>query len=94
MRRDRNEKRDGDPICDRYGVRVYGNRIHCVVADGCNWGDRPRDAAINARDAVLKYLGEKHHKIYSVGDAQLYLLRSFNVAHSAICDVPAGVCIH
>lgn len=94
MRKDRNEKRDGDPICDRYGVRVYGNRIHCVVADGCNWGDRPRDAAINARDAVLKYLGEKHHKIYSVGDAQLYLLRSFNVAHSAICDVPAGVCIH
>lgn len=57
-----------------------------VVADGCNWGDRPKRAADRARNSILAYLKEKSTKIKTVGDASSYLLRAFNHAHNCICE--------
>ena len=57
-----------------------------VVADGCNWGERPKRAAERARNSVMGYLKEKNPKIKTVNDAKLYLLRSFNDAHNRICE--------
>ena len=89
----RNERlRDGDPICDRFGISVFRNRAIVVVADGCNWGSRPRQAAIAARDSVLSYLTKKQGSINSVGDAQLFLLRAFNEAQRSVCADTVNVC--
>lgn len=37
--------RDGDPICDSFRVHVYDNATVWCIADGCNWGERPRQAS-------------------------------------------------
>jgi hypothetical protein len=31
-------KREGDPICDHFNMKVYENRVLVAVADGCSWG--------------------------------------------------------
>ena len=38
--------REGDPICDSYRIHTYehGTVVFCL-ADGCNWGERPREAS-------------------------------------------------
>jgi len=35
-------KRVGDPICDVFGVQIYANCTLFALADGCNWGERPK----------------------------------------------------
>ncbi len=35
-------KRVGDPICDVFGVQVFANRTLVALADGCNWGEKPK----------------------------------------------------
>lgn len=32
-------------ICDFFRIRVIGQRVVFILADGCNWGERPRLAA-------------------------------------------------
>ena len=86
LRSDRKGQREGDPICDRYGYYLFPNRAIVVVADGCNWGERPKKAAERARNATMAYLKEKNHKVRNIEDAKLYLLRSFNEAHRRICE--------
>ena len=56
------------------------------MADGCNWGERPKRAAERARNTVMAYLKERNTKIKTLEDAKLYLLRSFNEAHRRICE--------
>lgn len=80
--------RQGDPICDRYGVRIYENRGIFVIADGCNWGERPKLAAQYATNSVLDYLSSNMSSINCVQDAQVHLLRSFVEAQNAICKKP------
>ena len=38
-------KRVGDPICDVFGVQVFANRTLVALADGCNWGEKPKKGA-------------------------------------------------
>ena len=84
--------RQGDPICDRFGFNTFQNRMVCVVADGCNWGERPKTAAVKARNQVLEYLTAIQGCIKTVTDAQSHLLRSFTEAQRVICaDDPDGV---
>lgn len=79
--------RHGDPICDHYGFLPFTNRCISVVADGCNWGTRPKKAAQRARDTVMEYLSSELHKIHTVRDAQAHLLRSFAEAQQSICQI-------
>lgn len=51
---------EGDPICDRFKVQIYNNRVTLVVCDGCNWGIRPHTAAVKASQAFLQLLHQKH----------------------------------
>lgn len=47
----------GDQVyCDFYRVSVVNNRCIIALADGCNWGKRPRRAAEVATKAVVNYL--------------------------------------
>ena len=57
-----------------------------VVADGCNWGEMPKQAAERARNTILGFLLEKHRKIATISDAKNYLLLSLNEAHKRICE--------
>ena len=85
--------RQGDPICDRYGLNIFQNRLVCVVADGCNWGERPKTAAVKSRDRVLQYLTSVLVTIQSIREAQSHLLRAFTEAQRVICEEdPDGVC--
>lgn len=38
--------RDGDPICDSFRVHAHDNGTVWCIADGCNWGEKPRQASI------------------------------------------------
>jgi len=89
----RGNTRQGDPICDRYGITVYENRIICVVADGCNWGERPRWAAEKCRNIVQEHLTNNIESINTVQESQCHLLISFLEAQRAICaEDPDCVC--
>jgi hypothetical protein len=53
------KNRDGDPICDRFAVELYSNRAIIAVADGCNWGKRPLEAAVKGIQGFVKHLVEQ-----------------------------------
>lgn len=82
----RNDVRDGDPIADRLFCSIAKNRTIVAVADGCNWGVRPQQAAISATLAFKEYLGEKHKEIRNVQDAGHFLYRAFSEAHKKIIE--------
>lgn len=43
--------REGDPICDSFRIHVYENAMIWCLADGCNWGERPKQASIKCVNA-------------------------------------------
>jgi hypothetical protein len=79
-----NPRRDGDPICDRFAVSLFQNRSILCIADGCNWGPRPRDAATNATNAFIHYVKSHHHDTLDVKEFGPLLLRAFAAAHEAV----------
>jgi C2 domain len=78
--------RSGDPICDWYSCVAYGNRTLMAVADGCNWGPAPREAAQRASRASVSFLYEHQDRIGTLLDAALYTVRSVMVAHRRVFD--------
>lgn len=83
----RNERgRDGDPICDVYGIQLFTNRAIAVVADGCNWGEAPKGAAVTARDTVMEFILARHNEIFTIEDAQVLLLRSICMAQRKVTE--------
>eukprot|EP01116_Phalansterium_solitarium_P000643 TRINITY_DN10485_c0_g1_i1.p1 TRINITY_DN10485_c0_g1~~TRINITY_DN10485_c0_g1_i1.p1 ORF type:complete len:913 (+),score=258.32 TRINITY_DN10485_c0_g1_i1:60-2798(+) len=77
-------KREGDPICDQFCASVYDNRIISVVADGCNWGEEPKEAARKATRITTQYIKRHQHEIRDAHDAALLLFRAFHLAHKSI----------
>ena len=53
-------KREGDPICDRYSLSLYDNRVIACVADGCKFKllDNGTNRKIKATGELLR---EKPH---------------------------------
>lgn len=78
--------REGSPICDQYSVRIFPTRIVGVIADGCNWGPPPRDAARAASSAFVRYLANHQGEIKDVQHAGRLILRALSVAHSEIIN--------
>lgn len=76
--------RDGTPICDQYLMRVYESRIIVAVADGCNWGEAPRDAAVAAKLVFVQYMERHQHEILDVQSAGSLILRAFAMANHEI----------
>jgi hypothetical protein len=79
-------KREGDPIADKVACSITKNRVVVAVADGCNWGTRPEQAAVKASLSVRDYLASKQDKIRDLQDAGHYLYRAFCVAHNKIIE--------
>ncbi|KAF6254955.1 hypothetical protein COO60DRAFT_260710 [Scenedesmus sp. NREL 46B-D3] len=53
-------RRNGEPIADCYGILTYRGGAVMALADGVNWGERPRAAA---RGAVHGFLGHVHQEL-------------------------------
>lgn len=49
----------GDPIADIYAFVARPNNAILAVADGCNWGPKPRQAARCAARGSIEYLNQK-----------------------------------
>eukprot|EP01112_Ceratiomyxa_fruticulosa_P016243 TRINITY_DN4877_c0_g1_i2.p1 TRINITY_DN4877_c0_g1~~TRINITY_DN4877_c0_g1_i2.p1 ORF type:complete len:582 (+),score=124.48 TRINITY_DN4877_c0_g1_i2:1929-3674(+) len=86
-----NAQRDGTPICDRYSIQLYENRIVACIADGCSWGEKPREAARTATQAFVNYINARHSMIVDVKKAGAVLLAAFGQAHSAIMEGKGAV---
>jgi hypothetical protein len=46
-------------IADRFILQVLPNWSIIAVADGCNWGPRPREAAVRACQAFVDFVREQ-----------------------------------
>lgn len=77
-------QREGDPICDRFNVHLLQNRVVVSVADGCNWGKRPAEAAGNASSSFMRYIRSVQSKLLTTRKAARYLIRAFAQAHDDI----------
>ena len=78
------KKRMGDPICDRFSVEIHSNRIIAVVADGCSWGAKPREAAFRASESFINYLNSATNHITKFSQIPGYLLEAVEGAHETI----------
>jgi len=75
-------------ICDRYHAKTIGNRSIFIVADGCNWGERPREAAIRATQGLIEYFSkpEVQNDINDTIQAKNHLLRAVSYMHKKIIE--------
>ncbi len=80
----------GDPIADVYAVIARPNNSVLVVADGVNWGLKPRLAARCAVNGCIEHLNAKLHngpKLPSTTqDIFHIILRSFHTAQRKIIE--------
>ncbi|KYQ94484.1 protein phosphatase 2C-related protein [Tieghemostelium lacteum] len=81
-----NTLRDGDPIADRYTCVVYNNRLVTCLADGCNWGEKPKQAAQRASQAFIDHVMSRNDEITNVKEAGRILFDAFENAHKNILD--------
>eukprot|EP01120_Amphizonella_sp_Union-15-10_P009396 TRINITY_DN3542_c0_g1_i2.p1 TRINITY_DN3542_c0_g1~~TRINITY_DN3542_c0_g1_i2.p1 ORF type:complete len:403 (+),score=81.80 TRINITY_DN3542_c0_g1_i2:97-1305(+) len=79
-----NSSREGDPICDSFKVQTHENGVLFCVTDGCNWGERPRDASNRAKDSFVSYLGSKITEIKNLREVGPHLVQALAYAHQAI----------
>eukprot|EP01113_Clastostelium_recurvatum_P046662 TRINITY_DN820_c0_g1_i2.p1 TRINITY_DN820_c0_g1~~TRINITY_DN820_c0_g1_i2.p1 ORF type:complete len:956 (+),score=243.32 TRINITY_DN820_c0_g1_i2:188-3055(+) len=75
---------EGSPICDRFSVAVYPDKLIVAIADGCSWGPKPRDAALKASDGFMKTIINHHMSCKTVADISDMLIRGFSNAQDAI----------
>lgn len=80
-------KGQGEPICDYFEVELFeeGRTLVCI-ADGCSWGEQPRQAARKATDAYMGYLRDNQRSITDLRDAGRLILRAFQKAHIKILE--------
>ena len=63
---------------------VRGNRVFVCVADGCNWGEKPREAARRASASFVDYLDAHYLCACDAHDVGALLLDAFVSAHNAV----------
>lgn len=78
--------RQGDPICDQYGIIQFENRTLFAVADGCGWGQKAREAARGAVDGFLRHIELRQKELTTTADVGPLLLRAFAEAHNRIIE--------
>ena len=76
--------RDGHPICDQFNIQVFPQRIIFAIADGCNWGEAPRNAARAAVNGFTRYLSKHQCEIRDIQYAGGLVLRGLSMANAEI----------
>ena len=86
---------NGDPVADVFGVVSFENSAVLAIADGVNWGHKPRLAARCAVNGAMSHIIERLYDSNSSGypstthDIFHTILRSFEVAQQLIIDKEA-----
>ena len=57
------QQREGEPICDQYRVLFSPSTTIVAIADGCNWGYAPANAAFLSAKTFTRYL-HKHRDLF------------------------------
>lgn len=90
-----NGKMSGDPVADAFAICARKNSCVMLIADGVNWGEKPRIAARCALYGSMNYINKT---IFQEGDQPnntqevIDLLRySFDEAHRCILAKEGGV---
>eukprot|EP01113_Clastostelium_recurvatum_P027817 TRINITY_DN3367_c0_g1_i2.p1 TRINITY_DN3367_c0_g1~~TRINITY_DN3367_c0_g1_i2.p1 ORF type:complete len:497 (+),score=63.64 TRINITY_DN3367_c0_g1_i2:58-1548(+) len=76
--------RQGDPIADRYALKVYSNGVIFALADGCNWGRLPCEAASRASESFVEFLSLQLHRMLDSFAVAPLLLSALTNAHQSI----------
>jgi len=77
-------KRQGSPICDQYYIQTQPDRMFICVADGCNWGERPREAARVAARGFVTYEQDHFGSTCDIRECGKILLSAMKAAHNGI----------
>jgi hypothetical protein len=80
------KEKQGSPVCDRFSVMLFEERYVIVLADGCNWGLRPREAALRAINAFVEYVTTNHSSAQTLKNAAELMLHGFSRAHKKIAE--------
>lgn len=78
--------RMGDPVCDRYTLKIYENRIVSALADGCSWGARSRSAAKRACKSFTHYIEAHQKKGNNLQEIAKIMLEGFACGHKDILE--------
>jgi len=78
------KKREGDPICDSFCIHAYENCVIVCIADGCNWGERPREASNRCKDIFVQHLENNLGNVKRLNDLGPLLVSCLDSAHQAI----------
>lgn len=76
--------REGDPICDRYFLKLFENRIIVGVADAHNWGLNSRKASKRAISQFIQHMEECHKELNDLKSVGPILLASLALSHQRI----------
>ena len=81
----------GDPVADVFAVVSYENSAVLAIADGVNWGPKPRLAARCAVHGAMSHINERlfvPNSSYPQTTQDIFhtILRSFEVAQQVILD--------
>lgn len=80
-----NEKQ-GSPICDQLCIERFENKTIIALADGCNWGKKPRDAALKASRTFCEYVKWNLPSIGTIREAGKLSLEAIVQAHRRIIE--------
>ncbi|ELR13488.1 protein phosphatase 2c-related protein [Acanthamoeba castellanii str. Neff] len=69
--------------------KVFANRTLVALADGCNWGEKPKKAAQTACQAFLEHMKSKFGQVNDIKTAGHYMLRALAHAHTQIMNTCA-----
>jgi hypothetical protein len=76
----------GDPICDQYLLTLYENRTYFCLADGCNWGPEPREAARKAIRTFMDYVKRYQREFVNLNQVGHHMLRAYQIAQETIVE--------
>ena len=79
-----NDEREGDPICDHLAARIFENRFFLAIADGCNWGPAPAEAAKRATQTFLNTMISHHEAFGNTQQIGQCILDAISAAHDCI----------
>eukprot|EP01124_Arcella_intermedia_P015677 TRINITY_DN22241_c0_g1_i2.p1 TRINITY_DN22241_c0_g1~~TRINITY_DN22241_c0_g1_i2.p1 ORF type:complete len:322 (-),score=51.18 TRINITY_DN22241_c0_g1_i2:275-1240(-) len=77
-------KREGDPICDSFRVHIHQELFIACIADGCNWGERPREASNRGKDAFVRSIEANIATVKNFRDLGPLMMAALDESHMAI----------
>ncbi|KAH3766905.1 1-phosphatidylinositol 4,5-bisphosphate phosphodiesterase delta-4 [Pelomyxa schiedti] len=76
----------GSPICDRYHIAAFHDRLAYCIADGCNWGNAPREAAIKVTNTFIRMVSDDISYIKTTKDAGFMMARGLICGNRSISE--------